>query len=78
MGNEQQFHSCKFETIAINSISTLPYNILGIDKPVHYLIRPAKSISKNIVSKLETSPQVLDGIDQLTEELCKISNTGLS
>jgi arsenite-transporting ATPase len=50
---------------------------LGIDKLRSLFNSAKKSISKNIVSKLETSPQVLDGIDQLTEELCKNQQHGL-
>jgi arsenite-transporting ATPase len=79
MGNEQRNSiPANLKPLPLTVFPLLPYNILGIDK-LRSLFNSAlqKSISKNIVSKLETSPQVLDGIDQLTEELCKNQQHGL-
>jgi len=79
MGNEQRNSiPANLKPLPLTVFPLLPYNILGIDK-LRSLFNSAlqKSISKNIVSKLETSPQVLDGIDQLTEELSKNQQHGL-
>lgn len=64
--------------LPLNTFSLLPYNVLGISK-LRSLFNSElqKSISKETISKLETSAQVLQGIDQLTEELCMNQQHGL-
>jgi arsenite-transporting ATPase len=64
--------------LPLNTFPLLPYNVLGID-----ILRSLfnaelqKSISENSISNLDTPAQVLDGIDQLTEELYKNQQHGL-
>jgi arsenite-transporting ATPase len=56
----------------------LPYNVLGIDK-LRSLFDPVrrKAISEQADSGIEASPEVLDGIDKLMEELCSGQSNGL-
>ena len=64
--------------LPLNTFPLLPYNVLGIDK-LRSLFNAElqKSISENSISNLDTPAQVLDGIDQLTEELYKNQQHGL-
>ncbi|MBK7427962.1 MAG: arsenical pump-driving ATPase [Saprospiraceae bacterium] len=64
--------------LPLKTFPLLPYNVLGIDK-LRSLFNPEmqKSISANVVSKLEPSRQELQGIETLTEELCKNKQSGL-
>ncbi|HEY5370821.1 MAG TPA: arsenical pump-driving ATPase [Hanamia sp.] len=64
--------------LPLNTFPLLPYNVLGIDK-LRSLFNTElqKSISENSISNLDTPAQVLDGIDQLTEELYKNQQHGL-
>lgn len=64
--------------LPLNTFPLLPYNVLGIDK-LRSLFNAElqKSISKNSISNLDTPAQVLDGMDQLTEELYKNQQHGL-
>ncbi len=64
--------------LPLNTFPLLPYNVLGIDK-LRSLFNAElqKSISENSISNLDTPAQVLDGINQLTEELYKNQQHGL-
>lgn len=79
MGNEQRNSIPEnLKPLPLKTFPLLPYNVLGIDK-LRSLFNSElqRSISENVVSKFETSLQVLDGIDQLTKELCKNQEYGL-
>jgi arsenite-transporting ATPase len=64
--------------LPLNTFSLLPYNVLGISK-LRSLFNGElqKSISEETISEIETSAQVLQGISQLTEELCMNQQHGL-
>jgi arsenite-transporting ATPase len=64
--------------LPLNTFPLLPYNVLGISK-LRSLFNSElqKSISEKTISKIETSAQVLPGIDQLAEELCVNQQHGL-
>lgn len=64
--------------LPLNTFPLLPYNVLGIDK-LRSLFNAElqKSISENSISNLDTPAQILDGINQLTEELYKNQQHGL-
>jgi len=66
------------KSLPLTTFPLLPYNVLGIDK-LRSLFNAdlQKSISENSISKLEAPTQVLDGLDQLTDELCKNQQHGL-
>ena len=64
--------------LPLNTFPLLPYNLLGISK-LRSLFNGElqKSISEETISILDTSAQVLQGIGQLTEELCMNQQHGL-
>lgn len=64
--------------LPLKTFPLLPYNVLGINK-LRSLFNSElqRSISDDVVSKFETPTQVLKGIDELTEELCKNQQHGL-
>ncbi len=64
--------------LPLNTSPLLPYNVLGISK-LRSLFNGElqKSISEETSSEIETSAQVLQGISQLTEELCMNQQHGL-
>lgn len=64
--------------LPLNTFPLLPYNILGIKK-LRSLFNTElqKSISEKEFPNLNTSTQVLNGIDQLVDELSKNNQNGL-
>lgn len=66
------------KNLPLKTFPLLPYNVLGINK-LRSLFNTAlqKSISENNLLKSETTRQVLEGIDQLVDELCKNQQNGL-
>jgi len=64
--------------LPLKTFPLLPYNVLGINK-LRSLFNSElqKSISENIVSRLDTPIQIIQGINQLTEELCNNQQHGL-
>jgi arsenite-transporting ATPase len=78
MGDEQ-LHSIpdNLKTLPLKTFPLLPYNLLGIQK-LRSLGEPdlQKTIS-NYTVPITASLQVLEGLDQLTKELCKTQNHGL-
>ncbi|MBK7149941.1 MAG: arsenical pump-driving ATPase [Bacteroidetes bacterium] len=79
MGNEQ-LHAIpdNLKSLPLKTFPLLPYNVLGIEK-LRSLFNSElqKSISEQNVLPSETSRQVLDGIDQLVDELCQNQQNGL-
>jgi arsenite-transporting ATPase len=79
MGNEQRNTIPEnLKSLPLKIFQLLPYNVLGIEK-LRSLFNSElqKSISENIVSTFEATKQVLKGINELTEELCKNQQHGL-
>ena len=64
--------------LPVRTFPLLPYNVLGISK-LRSLFDDElqKSISEKTISEIETPIQVLQGINQLTEELCLNQQHGL-
>ncbi len=64
--------------LPVRTFPLLPYNVLGISK-LRSLFDDElqKSISEKTISKIETPIQILQGIGQLTEELCMNQQHGL-
>lgn len=64
--------------LPLRTFPLLPYNVLGISK-LRSLFNDElqKLISEKTISKLETPTQALQGIGQLTEELCANQQHGL-
>ena len=79
LGNEQ-LNSIpdNLRNLPLKKFPLLPYNVLGIEK-LRSLFNTElqKSISENNLLISETPRQVLNGIDQLVEELCKNQQYGL-
>jgi arsenite-transporting ATPase len=79
MGNEQ-LHSIpeNLKPFPLKTFPLLPYNVLGMEK-LRSLFNTElqKSISERILLNSETPTQVLDGIDQLVDELCEKQPYGL-
>ncbi|MEO9966796.1 MAG: arsenical pump-driving ATPase [Reichenbachiella sp.] len=65
-------------SLPLSTFPLLPYNVLGISK-LRSLFSDElqKSISAETISALDTSTQVLQGISQLTDELCTNQQHGL-
>ena len=79
MGNEQRNTIPEnLKSLPLKIFQLLPYNVLGIEK-LRSLFNSElqKSIAENIVSTFEATKQVLKGINELTEELCKNQQHGL-
>ena len=79
LGNEQ-LNSIpdNLRNLPLKTFPLLPYNVLGIEKLRSLFdTELQKSISENNLLKSETPRQVLNGIDQLVEELCKNQQYGL-
>ena len=64
--------------LPVRTFPLLPYNVLGISK-LRSLFDDElqKSISEKTISEIETPIQILQGINQLTEELCLNQQHGL-
>lgn len=66
------------KTLPLKTFPLLPYNVLGIVKLRSlFNVGLQKSISENNLLLSETSIQVLQGIDQLVNELCEKQQYGL-
>ena len=66
------------KSLPLKTFPLLPYNVLGIAKLRSLFEDDLQiSFSEKVTSKLEIPAQVLPGIQQLTEELCKNQNHGL-
>ncbi|TCD01517.1 arsenical pump-driving ATPase [Pedobacter psychroterrae] len=64
--------------LPLKTFPLLPYNVLGIDKLRSlFNVELQKAISERVPSNAEVSPQRLQGIDRLTEELCLNQHHGL-
>lgn len=79
MGNEQ-LNSIpdNLKILQLKTFPLLPYNVLGIEK-LRSLFNTElqRSITENQLLKLESSTQVLNGIDKLVDELCVNQQNGL-
>lgn len=66
------------KTLPLKTFPLLPYNVLGIEK-IRSLFNTElqKNISEKTVPTTETSTEVLDGIEQLVDELCENRQNGL-
>jgi arsenite-transporting ATPase len=64
--------------LTLKTFPLLPYNVLGIEK-LRSLFNAElqKSISENNLPQLDGATQVLNGIDQLVDELCENQQYGL-
>jgi arsenite-transporting ATPase len=79
LGNEQ-LNSIpdNLKCLAIKTFPLLPYNLLGIEKLRSLFSADLqKSITLKGISSHNASTEVLDGIDKLTDELCKDQQYGL-
>lgn len=66
------------KSLPLTTFPLLPFNVLGINKlRALFNLELQKSIAEQDSSALETPAQVLEGIDQLTEELCMNRQSGL-
>lgn len=66
------------KSLPLTTFPLLPYNVLGINKLRSlFNLELQKSIAEKDSSALEAPARVLEGIDQLTEELCKNRQSGL-
>lgn len=79
MGSEQ-LNSIpeNLKSLPLTTFPLLPYNVLGIDK-LRSLFdsKSQKLISENMIAQTEISHLVLEGIEKLTDELCKNQQHGL-
>lgn len=66
------------KALPLKTFPLLPYNVLGIEK-IRSLFNTKlqQTISEKSLQKSETAFQVLNGIDQLVNELCKKQSYGL-
>lgn len=66
------------KALPVTPFPLLPYNVLGINKLRSlFNLELQKSIAEEDSSEYEAPAQILQGIDQLTEELCKNRQSGL-
>lgn len=79
MGNEQlNAIPENLKNLPLKTFPLLPYNVLGIEKLRSlFNTQLQKSIAENNLLNTQTHTQVLNGIDQLVEELCKNQQNGL-
>ncbi len=64
--------------LPLKTFPLLPYNVLGIEKLRSlFSVELQKSISENNLLQLDGAKQILNGIDQLVDELCENQQYGL-